>query len=61
MTPEDEPPRSESVQFATREEQPVIISSSRKNEEPMPKWKWHSVVDVSGVKVKSSAVQNSME
>ena len=39
MTPEDEPPRSESVQYATREEQPVIISSSRKNEEPMPKWK----------------------
>ena len=61
MTPEDEPPRSENVQYTTREEQTAIISSSRKNEAATPKWKWHSVVDVSGVKVKSNAVQNTME
>ena len=33
MTPEDEPPRSEGVQYATGEEQRAITNSSRKNEE----------------------------
>ena len=51
MTPEDEPLRSESVQYATREEQTAIVISSRKNEEAMPTRKCHSVVDVSSVKV----------
>ena len=36
MTPEDEPLRLGSVQYATREEQ---RNSSRKNEEAGPKWK----------------------
>ena len=48
MTPEAEPPRSESVQYATGEEQRAITNISRKNEAAGPKWKWRSVVDVSG-------------
>ena len=32
MTPEDEPRRSEGVQYATGEEQRAITNSSRKNE-----------------------------
>ena len=47
MTLEDEPPRSEGVQFSTGEEQRVITNSSRKNEVAGPKRKWCSVVDVS--------------
>ena len=46
---EDEPPRSEGVHYATGEEQ---RNSSRKNEEARPKWKGHSIVDVSGGKSK---------
>ena len=45
MTPEDEHLRSEGVQYATGEE---WKNSSRKNEEAEPKWKRHSVVDMSG-------------
>ena len=45
MTPEDEPPMLEDVQYATGEEQ---RNSSRKNEETKPKWKQCPVVDVSG-------------
>ena len=48
MMPEAEPPRSESVQYATGEEQRAITNISRKNEAAGPKWKWRSVVDVSG-------------
>ena len=48
MTPEDEPHRSEGVQYATGEEQRAITNSSRKNEEAEPKWKQHSAVDMSG-------------
>ena len=48
MTMEDEPPRSEGVQYTTGEEQRAVTNSSRKNEEAGPKWKWYSVVDVSG-------------
>ena len=47
MTPEDEPLRSESVQYATREEQTAVVISSRKNEEAMPRWKGHSAVAMS--------------
>ena len=47
ITPEDEPPRSECVQYATGEGWRAISDSSRKNEASGPKWKWHSVVDVS--------------
>ena len=46
MTPKDEHPRSEGVQYATGEEQRAI--SQRKNEAAGPKWKRCSLVDVSG-------------
>ena len=52
MTPKDELPRLEGVQYATGEEQRAITDSSRKNEVAGPKWKWLSVVDVSGGKSK---------
>ena len=48
MTPEDEPPRSEEVLYASGEEWRAITNSSRKNEAAGPKQKQHSVVDVSG-------------
>ena len=48
MTPEDEPPRLEGVQYATGEEWRDITNSSRKNEEAWLKRKWCPVVDVSG-------------
>ena len=48
MTPEDEPPRSEGVQYATGEEQRAITNSSRKNEAVGTKQERHPVVDVSG-------------
>ena len=38
-TLEDEPPRSEDVQYATGEEQRMITNSSRKNEDAEPKRK----------------------
>ena len=59
MTPEDEPSRSEGVQYSTGEEQRTITNSSRKNEEDGPKWK-HSVVNVSRVKVKFDAIKNNI-
>ena len=48
MTPEDEPPKSVGIQYATEEEWRAITYSSRKNKMARPKWKGHSVVDVSG-------------
>ena len=45
MTLKDGLPRSVHTQYATREEQ---RDSSRKNEEPEPKWKQYPDVDVSG-------------
>ena len=48
MTLEDEPPRPESVQYATGEEQRAITNSSRKNEAARPRQKRRSVVNVSG-------------
>ena len=39
MTPEDEPHRSEGVQYATGEERRAITNSSRKNEAAGPKQK----------------------
>ena len=48
MTPEDELPRLEGVQYATGEEWRAITNSSRKNEVAGRKWKQHSVVDMSG-------------
>ena len=48
MTPKDECPRWEGVQYATGEEQRAITNSSRKNEVTGPKQKRPSAVDVSG-------------
>ena len=45
---EDEPLRSEGVQYATGEEWRAIASSYRKNEVAGPKKKQHKVIDVSG-------------
>jgi len=47
-TPEDDPPRSEGIQYATSEERRANTNSSRKNEAAEPKWKQHLVVNVSG-------------
>ena len=51
MTP-DETPRMEHFQHVTGEEQRAINNSSRKNEVAGPKWKRHTVVDVSAGKSK---------
>ena len=48
MTPEDESPRSEGVQYATGEKWRAITNSSRKNGATGPKQEQCSVVDVSG-------------
>ena len=48
MTPDDEPPRTEGVRYATREDQRAITNSSRKNEVAEPKQKCSSGMDVSG-------------
>ena len=45
MTLKDELPRLVGAQYVTREE---WRNNSRKNEEMKPKWKQHSVVDVTG-------------
>ena len=39
-TPEDKLPKSEDVQYATREEQRAVTNSSRKDEAGGPKQKW---------------------
>ena len=48
MIPEDESSMSAGVQYATGEEKRAITNSSRKNKVARPKWKWHSVVDLTG-------------
>ncbi|KAF7253315.1 Craniofacial development protein 2 [Varanus komodoensis] len=48
MMPADEPLRSESVQYATGEEQRASTSNTRKNEATGSKPKGQSVADVSG-------------
>ena len=54
MTPEDEPPMSECVQYATEEVLRAMANSYRKKEASAgPKGKWCSVVDVSGRKSKA--------
>ena len=50
MTPKDESPRSEGVQYAAGEEQ--TINSPRRNEVAWPKQKQPSVVNVSGYESK---------
>ena len=56
MKPKDEPHRAEAVQYGAREER-TPTNRSRKNEKAGPKRKQCSVVDVSGMKVKSDAVE----
>ena len=60
MTLEDEPLRLNGINYASGEEQMAIINSSRKNEAAGPKWKWCSVVNVGGVKVKCNVVKNNI-
>ena len=48
MTPKDESPRSEGVQYAPGEGWRKTTNSPRKNVAVGPKRKQHSVVDVSG-------------
>ena len=57
MTLVDELLRSIGVQYATGE---LWTNSSRKNEEAGPKWKWCSVVDVSGSESKVWCYKNSI-
>ena len=60
MAPEDEPPRSEGVQYATGEEWRATMNSSRKNEKAEPKWKQHSTADVSGRESKVRCCKNNI-
>ena len=48
MTPENEPPRLEGVQYTTEEEQRAITNNFRKNETAGPRRKCGTVVDMSG-------------
>ena len=52
MTPKDEPPKSEGVQYATEEEWRAITKSAGKNEAVDTKQKRHSDMYVSGGKSK---------
>ena len=60
MTPEDESPRSESVQNATGEGWRKISNTSSKDEVSGPQQKGCSAVDVSGGKSKGHAVKDSI-
>ena len=59
MTPKDESPRSEAVQYATGEEQRAITNSSRKHEVAGPSGNdtqlWMCLV----MKVKSDAIKSN--
>ena len=48
ITLEDEPNRSEGVQYAAGKEEMAITNSSKKKEAAGPKMKWCPVVDMSG-------------
>ena len=52
MTPKDESPKSESVQYTTAEEQRRITNSPKMNEAAGPKWIECSFADVPGDKSK---------
>ena len=52
MTPDDEPPQSEGVQYAPGEEWRAITNGSKNNEDAGSKWKCRPVVDVPGAKSK---------
>ena len=53
-------PRSEGIQYTTREEQRIITNRSRKKEVAGPKQKQHLAVDGLVVKIKSDAVKNNI-
>ena len=57
MTQNDELPRSEGAQYATREE---WRNNSRKNEEMEPKWKQRKVVDMTGDGSKVGCPKNNI-
>ena len=57
MTLKDELSRMVGAQYATGEEG---RNSSRKNEEAEPKWKQHTVMDVTGGKTKSNAIKKNI-
>ena len=57
MTLKDELSRMVGAQCATGEEG---RNSSRKNEEAEPKWKQHTVMDVTGGKTKSNAIKKNI-
>ena len=59
MTPEDEPPRSQRIQYAAGAEWRATADSSRKNEVAGPKRKQHSVVDMSGA-IKNKMTRNNI-
>ena len=52
MTPDDEPPQSEGLQYAPGEEWRAITNGSKNNEDAGSKWKCRPVVDVPGAKSK---------
>ena len=54
MTPKDESPSSEAVQYATGKEQRTTTYSSRKKEAAGPKWEQHSAVNVPGDESRTS-------
>ena len=59
MTPEDEPPRSQRIQYAARAEWRATADSSRKNEVAGPSGNDIQLWMCLGVKVKTEAVKNN--
>ena len=60
MTPEDETPRLEGVQYATGKERGQLLIISRKHEAAGPKQKRRSVVNVSGYESKVQCHKNNI-
>ena len=61
MTPEDEFPRLERVQYGTGAEWRAITNSSRKSEVAGSKWKHAQLWMCLVVKVRSDAIKNNIE
>ena len=60
MTPEDEPPKLEGIQYDTGEEWRAVTNSSSKNAAARPKREWCSLWMCLVVKVKFDAVKNNI-
>ena len=60
MTPEDEPPRLEGVQYATAEEQRAITNCSRQNAAAGTKWKRWAIMVVPDGESTFSVVKNNI-